>query len=247
MVGRLRYFPKISFGACDGSGKMASIIDIEGVVERVFGPVPRPPGDVAGLLEQAEARLGRCLPRVLRDFGLRLGWDGSLATAQETLLPPDCWRLRGGALVFCVENQGVVLWGIAEADLVLEDPPVRVAENREPLAWAWDHDRLSDFFVTLAYWHGIVAAKFSAGNVGIAETTSPEQRAELEREYAEIPLGPNSWGVRVFAGEGKWFLLQKTGRLTCLVVGPTDSDRVVQEFERVRELTGIDFSFAERP
>jgi hypothetical protein len=150
----------------------------------------------------------------------------------------------GRALVFCAENQGVVLWGIAEADLALEDPPVQVAENREPLAWAWDHDRLSDFFLTLAYWHGIVAAKFSAGNVGVAETTSPGERAKLKRHYTDIPLGPNGWGVRVFGGDGKWFLLQKTGRLTCLVAGPADADRAAREFERVLELTGIDFTFA---
>ncbi|HET6574520.1 MAG TPA: hypothetical protein VFG68_13010 [Fimbriiglobus sp.] len=225
---------------------MASITDLESAVERLFGPVPRPSGDPARALEQVEARLGWPIPRVLRDFVLRFGWGGPLTTAQETLLPPCSWRLQGGALASGVENQGVVLWGIAEADLVLEDPPVRAAENREPLAWVWDHDRLSDFFVTLAYWHGIVAAKFSVGNVGVAETTTPEERAKLEHRFGEIPLGPNRWGVRVFAGEDKWFLLQKTGRLTCLVVGPANSDRVVQEFERVRELTSIDFSFAER-
>jgi hypothetical protein len=225
---------------------MANMTHLEGVVERLFGPVPRPAGDTVRDLKKAEGRLGRSLPRFLRDFGLRFGWDGPLATAQETLLSPDSWRLRDGALVFCAENQGVVLWGIPEADLALDDPPVQVAENRKPLTWAWDHDRLSDFFVTLAYWHGIVAAYFPAGNVGVAEDTSPKEQARLKRRYPEIPLGPNGWGVRVFEGDGKWFLLQKTGRLTCLVQGPADPERLAQEFDRVRELTGIDFSYAER-
>ena len=225
---------------------MATITDIEGVVERLFHPVPRAPKDAARVLKQAEARLGRHLPRMLRDFALRFGWEGPLAVAQERLRSPDSWRLQGGALVFCVENQGVVLWGIAKKDLACDDPPVQVADNREPLAWAWDHDRLSDFFVTLAYWHGIVAAKFMAGNVGIAERTLPKERAKLKRQYSEIPLEPSAWGIRVFEGDGKLFLLQKTGRLTCLVQEPVDADHVAQEFERVLELTGIDFTFAQR-
>jgi hypothetical protein len=225
---------------------MASITDIEGVVKRLFRPVPRAPTDAARVLKQAEARLGRSLPRVLRDFALRFGWKGPLAAAQERLRSPDSWRLQGGALVFCVENQGVVLWGIAKKDLGRDDPPVQVTDNREPLAWAWDHDRLSDFFITLAYWHGIVAAEFMAGNVGVAETTSPKERAKLKRQYSEIPLGPSAWGIRVFEGDDKLFLLQKTGRLTCLVQEPVDADHVAQEFERVLELTGIDFTFAQR-
>ena len=63
------------------------------------------------------------MPRVLREFGLRFGWQGRLARACETLLAPNAWRLQGGALVFCVENQGVVVWGLRRADLAQDDPP----------------------------------------------------------------------------------------------------------------------------
>ena len=148
---------------------MARIKEIENVVERLFGPVRRPGGDSAKALKQAESRLGLSLPRMLRDFGLRFGWEGPLASARETLLPPDRWRIRGGALVFCVENQGVVLWGIRRLDLARSDPPVKVAENREPLKWTRDHARLSDFFATLAYWQGIVGANLFRGDIGVDE------------------------------------------------------------------------------
>src|SRR5262245_31941402 len=158
---------------------MATLKQIESVVERLFKPVPRPSKNAAKALDQAEKRLGLSLPRVLRDFCLRSGWDGPPAEARETLLPPDRWRIRGGTLVFCVENQGVVLWGIRRSDLVKKDPPVKAAENREPYKWTRDHTRLSDFFLTLAYWQGIVGAKPLRDDIGVDEAAAPDAIAKF--------------------------------------------------------------------
>jgi hypothetical protein len=179
---------------------MASIEEIETVVERLFGSIPRPPKKSIHAMDEAEARIGLSLPRMLRHFGRRFGWDGQLATARETLLSPESWRIRGKALVFCVENQGVVLWGIRRSDLAKNDPPVRVAENREPFKWDWDHDRLSDFFLTLVYWQGIVGANLYKGDIGVDEAATPEALAKFEQLYSEIPLGRNSWGCACSKG-----------------------------------------------
>jgi hypothetical protein len=217
---------------------------IEGVVKRLFGPVRRPSKNTAKAVDQAEKQLRRSLPRTLRDFGLCFGWNGPLASARETLLPPNKWRIRGGALVFCVENQGVVLWGIRQADLGKKDPPVKVAENREPYKWTPDHDRLSDFFLTLAYWQGIVGANLFRGDIGVDEAADPKALAKLTKLCSEIPLGRNSWGVRVFEGDGKLFLLQKTGRLTCLVEGTRDAYRTARELQQLERQTGLEFTYA---
>jgi len=223
---------------------MATVAEIEGVVERLFGSIPRPPKKSIQTLDEAEARLGLSLPRMLRDFGRRFGWEGPLASARETLLSPESWRIRGGALVFCVENQGVVLWGIRRSDLAQDDPPVYVAENREPLHWTWDHDRLSDFFLTLAYWQGIVGAKIYGGDIGVDEAATPEALAKFEQLYSEILLGRNSWGMRVFEGDGKLFLLQKIGRLTCRVEGRRDAYRTARELQKIEGQTGLEFTYS---
>jgi len=224
--------------------KMATIKEIEEIVERLFGSISRPPKKSIQAMDQAEARLGLSLPRMLREFGRRFGRDGQLATARETLLSPESWRIRGGALVFCVENQGVVLWGIRRSDLGQDDPPVYVAENREPFKWAWDHDRLSDFFITLAYWQGIVGANLYKGDIGVDEAATPEAITKFEQLYSEIALGRNNWGVRVFEGDGKLFLLQKIGRLTCRVEGRKDAYRTARELQKIEGQTGLGFTYS---
>jgi hypothetical protein len=222
---------------------MATVTEIESVVKRLFGRVRRPSKNAAKALDQPEKRLGLSLPRMLVDFGIRFGWNGPLASARETLLPPEKWRIRGGALVFCVENQGVVLWGIRRSDLRKKDPPVKVAENREPYKWTRDHDRLSDFFLTLAYWQGIVGANLFRGDIGVDEAATPKALAKLEKLCSEIPLGRNTWGVRIFEGDGKLFLLQHTGRLTCLVEGPPDAARTARELQSLEHQTGLEFTY----
>jgi hypothetical protein len=146
-------------------------------------------------LSSAEKRLGFRPPQLLRYFYKEIGYKGVLGQTQESLLSPDRFSIHDGALVFCVENQGVCLWGIRVMDLQLDDPPVVRASNESPLVWEIDHEHLSDFWITFIYWQTINGA---LGTVGINGNATDAVLTEVEGQWPEIRLGPNNWGVRFF-------------------------------------------------
>src|SRR4051794_7330430 len=120
------------------------------VIGRLYAAAPQ--GETEEDVRRAEVLLGRPLPRVLRDYYLFAAHGEILNQAQDRLLAPPALRIAGGALVFYEENQNVNFWGVLEGDLGLDDPPVHAAWNEEPLLWEPDHDSLSGFFKTMAYW-----------------------------------------------------------------------------------------------
>jgi hypothetical protein len=60
-----------------------------------------------------EKRLGVRLPEALRTYYEVAGNMRRLNEAYNRLLPPERWRIDRNMLVFLVENQGVVRWGVA--------------------------------------------------------------------------------------------------------------------------------------
>jgi hypothetical protein len=168
--------------------------EIGALVSALFG------SERAGLcsdveLDEAEERLAVQLPSTLRNFYRDVGYLGPSGQAHESLLAPNQFQLRKGSLVFCVENQGVNLWGILVADLAFDDPPVVRAYNEETLEWERDHDRLSDFLITFTYWQ---AVNGGLPNVAIKLNASASAFGVVEERWPEIKLGPNNWRVRFF-------------------------------------------------
>jgi len=214
---------------------MATFSDIETVVGRLFGAAPRPEADAVEAVEQAPARLRLPVPRLLLDFYRRFGWSGPLGQAQDRLVGPERWRVQDGALVFCVENQGVFLWGIRKADLAQDDPPVQSAENKKPLAWGWDHDRLSDFFISLAFRQAVNGTR---GGVARAFQVGDEVLSRLAGVWPEVRLGPNRWGDRYFEKDGRILYLGQGGYVTA--VGCTLAD-----LKQIARSTGLEWDSVE--
>jgi hypothetical protein len=76
-----------------------------------------------------EKRLGFRLPSSVTTFYRLLGWRIDLTRNQDTLIFLQSLRVVDGALVYRIENQACVSWGIRVADLGLEDPPVVFCEG----------------------------------------------------------------------------------------------------------------------
>src|SRR5688572_27586130 len=76
------------------------------------------------IVSEAERRLGIRLPETLRAFYLSAGRFDGFNLAHDRLLRPEDWSLDAGKLVFLVENQGVVVWGVEAGPSPGDDPPV---------------------------------------------------------------------------------------------------------------------------
>ncbi|WP_150131946.1 hypothetical protein [Dokdonella koreensis] len=139
--------------------------------------------------ELAGTRLGE----VLKSF--RPG--SPLIDAHNRLLGPDRLEAEDGVVVFGEEHQHVSYWGVAVADLAADDPPVLRAENREPIAWHPEFDRLDTFLSVFCLWQAINGAWpfHGAGRTGPNGVTK-QLRSQLE----PIPLRANGSGLAFFAG-----------------------------------------------
>jgi hypothetical protein len=121
--------------------------------------------------------------------------------------------LQSGALVFCVENQEVLYWGVRHASLDEDNPPVHFAFSEdvgEDLAWEMSHERLSDFLDALTYAHA-----FAGGAVhgGASHEEADEQRvALLRRHWREVEIRSVRWGLVSNSGERRWPLYVRKGQ-----------------------------------
>lgn len=144
----------------------------------------------------AETRCGARLPATLRRFYATWGRRQDLTQLQEHLLAPDQWVVHSGALIFCVENQGVTYWAVQLHALAQLDPPVVIAEAGPELAlrevttelvWHPSHQHASDFLDDLTYMHA-----FAGGALHGAESPrvqpDPQALARLERDWRTARL-----------------------------------------------------------
>ena len=68
-------------------------------------------------MQTAERTLGFAIPEALAEWYLASGKRRSVWSRQDDFLPPDQLRMHNDALIFYVENQGVVQWGIPADEL----------------------------------------------------------------------------------------------------------------------------------
>lgn len=99
-------------------------------------------------LSRAEDRLGTALPAALRSAYARWGRCDGLSV-QDRLIPPDRLEIRGGVLVFRIENQGAAGWGVG-SNATEEDPPVLLTTDVRTPSWRDDLGTVSEFFVHIA-------------------------------------------------------------------------------------------------
>jgi hypothetical protein len=145
---------------------------------------PWQPGDGydEDVIAAAEEKLGIRLPVTLRSFYASWGRREDMTHLVDHLLPLDKLVVTSGALIFCVENQSCLYWGIGLESLGEVNPPVEVVEpGAEMSVWevssdlerARSHETLSDFLDELTYMH-----VFCGGAIHEAHTANmrPEQR-----------------------------------------------------------------------
>lgn len=113
---------------------------------KTFGcPLIENMGMPAKLLAAAEKRLRVRIPRALRDYCLVAGRERRFNTCHHRLLAPADWMVDRQHLIFMEENQRVVLWGVSIRNPDTKDPPVSQGVVAEPIHWARECRRCSDF------------------------------------------------------------------------------------------------------
>jgi hypothetical protein len=100
-------------------------------------------------IEMAEQNLAFRLPSALREWMILSGKRSSNKVSQTNYLRlPEQLKVRDRLLVFYVENQGTVAWGLKQETLFLDDPPVWIDAsdiNVGGLGWIKENNSVSQF------------------------------------------------------------------------------------------------------
>jgi hypothetical protein len=195
--------------------------------------------DAAGVrtseLDLAEERLGLKLPRSLREWFERFGARKEVWSLQDRLLAPDAFSVEGGVLVFCVENQGVVFWGIELPDLDAEDPPVVVSDASRAGNWIVESESTSAFAIQSALCNAKWSPALSCSADGPA---TDETLRAIEGRYARLPLADMHWPARPTRLYGEEDLIIESQAETWLWVSARTS-RAFSEAEQILRAAGM--------
>jgi hypothetical protein len=137
---------------------MASFKSLYRAIFATFGhPLSERTGLSSELLTAAEKRLGVQIPAALRDYYRVAGRERRFNTCHNRLLPPRDWSLDRQRLMFMEENQGAVLWSISTRNPESVDPRVfqGINEEDEPITWAREHRRCSEFLAVMLHWQAV--------------------------------------------------------------------------------------------
>lgn len=162
---------------------------------------PWQPGDgyEEAMIEEVEARLGLRLPTILRNFYLAWGRRRDLVRLEYPLLSPGKLQVREDTLLFWVENQAVLYWGVPSAAVEETDPPVVVTLSGPELHWKPSHATLSSFLDDLVYFHAFLPGGAIHGGwtrlYGFHDDLPAGQVAWLEEEWDKAIVTPLAFGL----------------------------------------------------
>jgi hypothetical protein len=146
-------------------------------------------------VQQAEMHLGTVFPLILRHFYIRYG-NHPLHQAHNRLILPQNLQNEKGFVVFYEENQGVVLWAIAVADFVHENPVVYESyDNGETWILHEDKERLADFLTDVSLFQAIMGGfPFTSGHFGL--NASVEEK--IRNTFAQLSGYVAKRGMRYY-------------------------------------------------
>jgi len=115
------------------------------VAAQWYPPIETDDGVPSADLDSAESRLGISFPSALREWYTLAGHRKDIWSRQDHLLPPGEFRINDDHVVFLIENQDMVEWGIRADEIGLDDPPVYLSLADDPKVWIRENDSVSEF------------------------------------------------------------------------------------------------------
>lgn len=157
-----------------------------------YRPVAPGDGFDSSDFEHTERRLGLALPPAFREWLGIAGKRKDVWCRQDEILSPEELVVADNVLVFYVENQAVVRWGIHVADLSLEDPPVVVEDVNRRGKWIMENQSTSEFALEML----VFAVKWSNRNCGWASGIGNGQVTNrVEESYPRLAFPGWHWPV----------------------------------------------------
>ena len=130
----------------------------------------------ASTIDSRAKALDIVVPGALREFYLVAGREKRLNQCYNRLLAPKDWRVNKGRLIFMVESDWVLWWGVSLRNPYNNDPPVAQAPNLgdtgdEPLSWRLECRRCSEFLAVHLHYQAFQRGYRYTGSSSDPEST----------------------------------------------------------------------------
>lgn len=102
---------------------------------------------------------------------------------------PKQLRVERDTLLFCVENQSVVVWGIRLDDLSLADPPVVVSDPDGGKGWFVESRTFSEFALQFVLMNVKWSERIRSSNGSCTKTAF----IAVDQAYKRLPVGEMQW------------------------------------------------------
>jgi hypothetical protein len=192
----------------------------------------------------AESRLQIRLPPALHEWYGIAGRRDDIWSRQDKFLRPDRLRIHDEHLIFYVENQGVVRWGIRVADLSSDDPPVFVSSADGSGQWTDENDTTSEFAIQML----VSCVRWADGHTGSANGAIESDRVieAIASNYPRLPLREWSWaGTHQYHGDRE--VIAETDRGGTWLWVSTRSAAAFREFDLLMQAAGMQWEFWSDP
>jgi hypothetical protein len=171
------------------------------------------------------------VPQVLRDYYTSLGAHKGLNQTQDALVIPDTdepafYRLsnylRDGYLVFYVENQAGVIWGVKADDVDQSDPPVYQSYDTGEDDWGQITGSVSHFIRAQAHMQSAFNLPYSSEEFW--EITA-DQLAVIADRFPSRGADSDLWtGMRFFGDWGSLIMVMREGDHWGMLFGSDDEE-----------------------
>lgn len=230
---------------------------MESLIAEWFRPLTAADRLNAEELAQADEPLGRLLetqhgaasaptrirlPAALREWYEIAGKAKDVWSRSDTFLLPDQLYLHGDALVFYVENQAVVAWGVPLSQIGSDDPPVVIIDTGAGILGDEDcaeaNRSISEFAIQMLL-HNIRCSKYIR-TAACGPGSFAAHRA-IEERYEHVDLPKWIFPPALFF-TGKEILIETEGNGDGRYIYATaKSEEAYSEFEKLMTKAGIDW------
>lgn len=112
----------------------------------------------------------------------------SVWSCQDEFLPPNRMHLQNEALIFYMENQAIVKWGIPIDLISADDPPVVVSSVEKADIWVPQTDNLSKFAIYMFAF----SLQFSFRKSWVCGPAEPEMVQLITSRFPKLEF-PDHW------------------------------------------------------
>jgi hypothetical protein len=175
-----------------------------------------------------ESRLQIQLPAALRQYYLSLGNNKAINDSFNRLTTlGEVGFSEDDHLIFYEENQAVVLWGIARAELQQDNPAVYGTYDSARIEWFTDADTTEHFLLSMAWWNGALGGLPHTAFTDLEEDLTPAHIALITGNWQE-QKGVSNQLLRFFTNDYEDIIVLTTeqqGEVNGVYIGTHQEER----------------------